>query len=316
MKKALLIVGGVLLLGVAALAVFVLTFQPDKRAAPEVAIESTPELVARGEYLANHVLGCVECHSKRDWDQFGGPVVGAVAAGAPCLDHRDEMPGKVCAANLTPHESGLGQWTDGEILRALREGVDREGRALFPMMPYTEYHQLADDDAHAVIAYLRSLPPSPSTSDGETVVDFPVSFFIKMAPKPLSGPVAPPDRGNSLEYGKYLSTVAGCKSCHSPVDDKHQYIPGKEFSGGQRFSTRWFTVNTPNLTPHETGLSMNKEAFIARIRSTTARPVEPSQNTLMPWLTYNKMSDEDLGAIHDYLMSLTPIDNRVVVRAQ
>src|SRR5690606_21212425 len=230
MKKALLIIGGILLLGVTALAVFVVTFQPNKRPAPELTIESTPELVTRGRYLTHHVLGCIECHSKRDWEQFGGPVVGAEAAGAPCFDHRDEMPGKVCASNLTPHESGLGEWTDGEILRAIREGVDREGNTLFPMMPYTEYHSLADDDAQAVIAYLRSLPPSPSPSDGVTAIDFPVSFFIKMAPHPLSGPVPAPDRSNSLAYGEYLTTVAGCKSCHSPVDDKHQNLPGKEFN--------------------------------------------------------------------------------------
>jgi hypothetical protein len=165
-----------------------------------------------------------------------------------------------------------------------------------------------------VIAYLRSMPAAASVSESETSIDFPISFFMKLAPKPLNTAVSAPPRSDTVAYGKYLTTVAGCRSCHSPVDDKHQIVVGKEFSGGQEFASRWFTVRSSNLTPHATGLTVSKEAFIARFHATETRRVKPTENTVMPWLAFKRMSDEDLGAIHDYLASLAPIDNAVVTR--
>src|SRR5216110_697497 len=90
---------------------------------------------------------------------FGGPVVSAHNAGSACIGPEQGAPGKICFPNLTPDpETGLGAWTDGEILRAIREGVSRDGRALFPMMPYTEFRALSDEDTRAIVAYLRTMP--------------------------------------------------------------------------------------------------------------------------------------------------------------
>jgi len=89
------------------------------------------------------------------------------------------MPGMVVAANITPdRETGIGGWTDGEKIRAIREGVDRDGRVLFPMMPYGNYRLMSDEDVYAVVAYINSLPavrnPLPATA-----IKFPVSLLIK-----------------------------------------------------------------------------------------------------------------------------------------
>ena len=70
------------------------------------------------------------------------------------------LPGKVYAPNITPDaETGAGNWSDDQLARAIREGVGHDGRALFPLMPYPDFHSMSDEDLASVIVYLRSLPP-------------------------------------------------------------------------------------------------------------------------------------------------------------
>ena len=94
-------------------------------------------------------------------DLWGAPPNPAKLGAGVCHTGPEvaDFPGKLCVPNITSHATaGIGEWTDGEILRAIREGIGRDGRALFPMMPYTEYRKMSDEDAHAVVAYLRTLP--------------------------------------------------------------------------------------------------------------------------------------------------------------
>jgi mono/diheme cytochrome c family protein len=318
MKKALKVVGIILVVAVGGLAVFVATFKPRQRAAATETIERTPERVEHGRYLVESVLGCMDCHSRRDMSRFGGPLAGPAGAGGECLGPEAGAPGRICAPNITPDsETGLGAWSDGEILRAIREGVDRQGQALFPMMPYTEYAALSDEDARAVVAYLRSLPPvKNAVPDSE--LGFPVSFFIKMAPQPLAGPVPEPDRADRVAYGKYLARVGGCQFCHTPIDDKHRPLAGQEFSGGHDFKLPGgAVVRSANITPHATGLGgRDEEAFVGMFKA-FALPeadlprVALGQNTAMPWLSLAHMTEPDLRAIYAYLRTVKPID-RVV----
>jgi len=75
------------------------------------------------------------------------------------------LPGTVTAPNVTPdYESGIGGWTDGEKIRAIREGIDKHGRALFPMMPYKSYASMSDEDVESLVAYLNTLPPMKNPS--------------------------------------------------------------------------------------------------------------------------------------------------------
>jgi cytochrome c553 len=319
-KKILLSLLVLIVLAVAGLAVFVATFKPAQRPASTSKIEVTPELVARGDYLTHHVLGCFDCHTDRDWSRYGGPVDGPEGAGGPCMGEEYGVPGKVCFTNITPDkETGLGNWTDGEILRAIREGVDKNGRALFPMMPYAEaYYALSDDDADAVVAYLRSLPPV-SNPVPATRIDFPVSFFIKQAPKPLAGPVSAADPSDTVAYGHYLATVAGCISCHTPVDSHQQPIPGMELAGGQVLKGPWGVVASANLTPDPTGLGgRTEESFLGLFRAWQDPGIQVAtpagQNTVMPWLVHSGTSDQDLQAIWAYLQTVKPIQHKVVKR--
>lgn len=316
MKKALKITLGVLASLVVAGAIFVTTYAPAQRPAPEVTIEATTEVVARGKYLVEHVTACTTCHGQRDFTRYAAPVKGTPGEGGECHGAEAGFPGTVCIPNITPHdEAGIGRWSDGEILRAIREGVDRDGEVLFPMMPYESYRSVSDGDAQAIVAYLRTLPTSEATPPQQTAIDFPVSFFIKLAPAPVVEPVTAPPRDDEIAYGRYLATMAGCRFCHTPLDDQHQPIWDREMAGGHVHHTGHGQVVAPNLTPHTTGLKQDRRAFIAMFKSfaspEAAAPVDPADNTLMPWLAYAGMTEDDLGAIHAYLSSLPPIDNAV-----
>ena len=61
---------------------------------------------------------------------------------------------------LWMRSTGIGNWTDGEVIRAIREGVSRDGQALFPLMPYAGFRHMSDEDVYALVAYLRTLPPA------------------------------------------------------------------------------------------------------------------------------------------------------------
>ena len=105
--------------------------------------------------------------------------------------------------NLTPG-GRLRAWTDGEIIRAMREGVDRKGNALFPIMPYSDLRTLSDEDAQSMVAYLRTLRPI-RYQEPEKNLELPLPIVEKFVPRPLEGPVNAPDRTDSVAYGRYLT---------------------------------------------------------------------------------------------------------------
>lgn len=291
---------------------------PNSRPAPELEIEATDERLARGKYLVENVVACAHCHSEMQRDLWGVPPNPAKLGAGVCHTGPEvaDFPGRLCVPNITSHKTaGLGAWTDGELLRAIREGIGRDGRALFPMMPYTEYRHMSDEDAHAVVAYLRTMPAIDHQVEPLTL-DFPVSLFIQFAPEPVES-VPSPNHEDSVAYGKYLTSVAGCAHCHTPMGDDHKPVPGKELAGGQEFSLGTRVVRSSNLTFHETGLgNRTKEEFIARFRvwaedSARNAKVDPAKNTMMPWQNYAGMTDADLGAIYDFLASLPKVDNKV-----
>ena len=321
MKKAILGVGGAIVVALLGGALYAMNMKPAQRPASTEKIEATPARLERGRYLTEAVIGCTGCHSEFDTAVFSMPPKAEGAGkGGLCFNKENAgFPGVVCAQNITSDkETGIGSWTDGEVLRAIREGVDRNGNALFPMMPYQDLRNLSDEDTKSVVAYVRTFAPV-KRQNPPGHVDFPVSFFIKFAPKPLEGPVQEPNRKDTIAYGKYLS--GSCIDCHSPVDEHMQRKAGLEFSGGRDFDLSKIVPGlhqrSANLTPDETGLkAMTRENFIGAFRAfrdpaILSEKVPTGNNTLMPWIQFSKMTDEDLGAIYDYLRSVPPIQNAV-----
>lgn len=285
--------------------------------AQDIKINATPEMLKRGEYLFNSVCGCVDCHSARDYTKFAGPLIpGTVGKGG--FEYNEDMglPGKFYAKNITP--SALKNWSDGEILRAITEGVNKDGKSLFPIMPYLSYGKMNKDDVYSIIAYLKTLQPIENYVP-ESKPNFPMNLIIRTMPQ-KSDYQSLPEKSNTKEYGKYLLNIAGCSDCHTP-QVKGEFLMDKYLAGGQEYKFLGSIIIRPsNITPDlQTGIgSWSKENFIEKFRSFSKDKYNPPEikqgdfNTFMGWTFYAEMTDDDLSAIYDYLMSVPPVHNSVV----
>jgi mono/diheme cytochrome c family protein len=313
-------------LAVLAGAIWLFGVLPRAKPPAEVRVAATPEVIERGRYLTINVLQCVDCHSVRDWTKYGGPPMPPIGAGRPCMDRKtptagvnvnqEYFPGVLCIRNITPDaDTGIGTWSDGEIIRAVREGIGRDGRGLFPIMPYFIYRHLSDEDVQAVVAYLRTLPAADSGIKPERQIEFPLNLLVRLWPEPLEAPVVAPDRAKDrLAYGEYLARIARCEFCHTPREPTAmEGFEGRRFAGGMPFHLGKERVMYPmNLTPHPSGLGgWTREQFIARFRAhATPATVTPAQNTLMNWNAFAGMTDEDLDLLWDFFMTLPPVPYR------
>lgn len=321
MKKtvriAALVAGGIAVVLIAGL-LYLTTAFPKVSPPQEMAIEATPEMLAHGKYLAMHVAGCIDCHSTRDWTKFAGPVKhGTEGQGGDRFDEETAgMPGVLYAQNITP--TFLKKYSDGELYRLITTGVTRDGRALFPMMPYLAYGHMDPDDVKAIIAYIRTLEPKEGVyPDAE--LNFPLNIIVKTIPSDPT-PMQRPDTRDTLTYGEYMFTIAGCGDCHTPME-KGKPIPGKHLAGGFEFRSPLTgdIVRSANITQdHETGIGLwSEEVFLGRFTmyrdsSWHAKNVRKGEyNTAMPWLLYAGMTDGDIKAIYRYLKTVPPINNRV-----
>jgi hypothetical protein len=282
----------------------------------EVTVQSTPERIARGAYLANHVMVCMDCHSTRAWDKFSGPLVaGTNGKGGEVFDQKMGFPGSFSSPNITPFN--LKGWTDAEIYRAITSGVNKAGKALFPIMPYPYYGTLDTEDTYSVIAYIRSISPIESNPPASNPA-FPMNLIVNTIPKPAA-PITRPEISDTLNYGKYLVKASGCVECHTPAEHG-QIVKNLSFSGGRDFQMPDGTIlDSPNITPDaETGIGKwSAAAFIARFKaydpSTYNPPVlqKGEMQSIMPWTMYAGMDTTDLRAVYKYLHSLPPVVNKV-----
>jgi len=319
MKKVLKIAGYVLLVlvvAVAGLLTYVKTALPNVGDAENITIEYTPERIAHGKYLATNVSVCMDCHSTRDITKFSGPLVeGTLGKGGQRFDQTVGMPGVFFSKNITP--SGISRYTDGELYRLITAGVTKEGRPMFPLMPYPYYGRMDREDIYDIIAYVRSIPAIENpVPDSEA--DFPVNFILHTIPQ-KGTPETRPSKDNKIEYGRYMTNASGCRECHTK-DKQGQIIPELAFSGGREFKMPDGTIcRSANITPDkETGIgSWSSELFVQKFKiyqdSTFELPdvAAGEFNTIMPWTMYSGMEREDLEAIFAYLQTVTPMTNAV-----
>lgn len=317
LKIAAFLMGALVLLLIGAFAFLQLGF-PKVDPAPELSVDHSQERIERGAYLANHVTVCMDCHSTRDFSQFSGPPApGTLGAGGDRFDHSMGLPGVFFAKNITPH--GISDYTDGELYRLITTGVTNDGRAMFPLMPYSSYGKMDPEDIYDIIAYIRSLPAVESeVPDSEA--DFPVSLILRTMPKNAEMTTRPSPT-DQVAYGAYLVNASGCKECHTQVSPQGVIIPEVAYAGGRSFPfPDGSMVTSANLTQcPDTGIGNWDEAtFLSKFKqyadSGYVNPkVAPGEfNTIMPWTMYAGMKDEDLKAIFAYLKTVQPIKNPVV----
>ena len=317
MKTLLKIVAGLVLLLVlvAACGFAYLTFAfPKVPPAPTVKFDTSPERLARGKYLNDHVVGCTTCHSQRDWTKFSGPVKDE-GFGAGDQEFSLGPGGVLYSKNITP--AAIGTWTDGELLRAVTQGVSKDGTPLFPLMPYPHYGAMSEDDVHAVLAYIRTLKAVEGTAR-ERKLNFPLNLIVRTIPKANTYGTRP-SPGDKVAYGKYMTAAALCSDCHTPIDEQGTPLPGMDFAGGMEILETGYRVRTANITPDaNTGIgSWTEQQFIDKFKgfeapsNATLAEHERAQNTPMPITAYAGMTREDLSAIFAYLRTVKPVVNRV-----
>jgi mono/diheme cytochrome c family protein len=278
-----------------------------KRALTDRKFEVTSARLERGRYLVNSVNGCFGCHTDQDWSKPGAPP----AAGREGSGHiwADQGLPWLVAPNITPDkETGVGNWSDDALARAIREGIGHDGRTLFPIMPYPHYRLMSDEDLASVIVYIRSVPPVRNQLP-VTKMPFSLNFVMNSMPQPINATVPPPDQSSDVARGSYLVSMASCTDCHTP-QEKGQPIPGMEFAGGFLIHEPKGDVVSTNITPAPSGIGYYNEAtFIQALRmgKVGARPLHAS----MPWYFFGKMTDYDLSAMYAFLKTVKPVRHQI-----
>ncbi|PZX62760.1 c-type cytochrome [Hydrotalea sandarakina] len=314
MKKILIWVGALLLLMIAAVFIYLQYVLPNVGNAPELTVDITPQRVQHGAYLANHVTVCMDCHSTRNWKKYTGPITpGTEGKGGEYFGEELGFPGKFYSKNITP--ANLSTWTDGEIYRVITTGVDKNGHAIFPVMPYPYYGNMDKEDVLDIIAYIRSLHPIQNVIPPRSI-QFPMNLILNTIPQ-KAVPMAKPKPSDTIAYGNYLVSIAACMECHT-MQEKGNLIKDMAFAGGRLFKMPNGNVYSANITPDkETGIgNWTRESFIARFKtySDTANletMTDKKINTIMPWSMYGGMDTNDLSAIYAYLKTLKPLKNKV-----
>lgn len=282
-------------------------FKAASRPVSDMKIEQTPERVERGRYLANSVAACMACHSPLD-AKTHTLIPGTMGAGGRRFGKEEGLPADIYSSNITPDpETGLGTWSDDEILRAMREGVSKDGRPLFPLMPYPGYHHMSDEDAMAIVAYLRTIPPIKNQVPGYSL-GFPLSAIVNTMPMPMEKAVAPaPAEG--VERGKYVLTMASCVECHTPMGGAGPDM-SKFLAGGHVMKDSGHEFVIPNITQDkETGIGAWTDQQIGDAIRYGRRPDGKMLHPMMPWMFYNGMNNQDLKALVAYLRTVPAIKN-------
>jgi len=212
--------------------------------------------------------------------------------------------GTIDSANLTTGEGGFGKEvkSDEDYVRAIRHGIDPEGKPLFMPAIYST-SQISDKDLGAIIAYVKTVPPVDHKTNGQNFSPLGKIMLVVGVLPPLPVEVvshdlhiSAPERGASVEYGEYLVNTNDCRICHGP-----------NLNGGP-FPDPTKTKISPNLTPGGEVAFWSEEEFINTIRTGTTPGGHGLDPEFMPWKDYRSFYDEELQAIFMYLQTVPKLN--------
>jgi len=261
-------------------------------AAAGSALAETP--LERGRQLMHGIVACGNCHTPMGPN---GPLPGQELAGGTLFD---ETPFTAVAPNITPDiETGIGRWTDAQIVTAIREGRRPDGTLIGPPMPIGLYRGISDGDAAAIVAYLRSVPAVKNATK-KSVYRMP----LPPAYGPPVGPVAEVPRVDKLAYGRYLAGPLGhCLECHSTPGPQGAPDLDKGLGGGgMSFNGPWGTSVATNITPK--GIGSYSDDALKKVITTGVRPDGSRLRPPMGTGFYANLNAAELGALVAYLRSL------------
>ena len=258
-------------------------------------------LLARGTYLMESVAACPVCHTP--WDEDGQRADLHFAGGMVF----EEEWYTAYASNITPDpETGIGGWSDAQIIAAVREGRRPDGSLIGPAMPIALYRGISDRDSQAIVAYLRSIPPiGNEVPASEYDIPLPADYG------PPLGAVPEVAYYDLAAYGEYLAgPIANCIDCHTPLVDGWRDYENGLGAGGHEMQGPWGETTARNITPDwGTGLGRWNSR---KMRTAITRGLRPDGDALgppMPYARYATMDRQDLSAILAYVRSLPQIEN-------
>lgn len=303
MKRLIAFVGAVLVLGV--VHVVVRRYDPPRL---EVAGPASPPNIAKGEYLAR-VGQCEGCHTARGGERYAGGR-GIVTPF-----------GTVYATNLTPDpDTGLGRWTRADFRRALHEGRSKDGRALIPAFPYTNFTGVTPDDADALHDYLRTLPPV-RRANRPNALRFPFDQPWAIAAWRLlyfhpGEFIGDDSRTVAWNRGAYLvQTLGHCDACHAQRNALGGVVGGTSLGGGTMPGLGWYA---PSLRdPGEGSVAHWKPEDAAQLLATGIAPGATVSGPMAEVVRRGTQyyTPEDLRAVVEYLQSLPPTRARAATIA-
>jgi cytochrome c553 len=254
----------------------------------------------RGTYLMQSIVACGNCHTPKGPT---GEVPGMELAGGFAIP--DNELGNIVVPNITSDpETGIGKWTDAQIITAIREGKRPDGSIIGPPMPIQFYRNMSDNDAKAIVAYLRQVEPVKNT---------PTKSQFKISLPPSYGPpvanVADVPKTDRLHYGTYLATIGHCMECHTPRQNGMLDLEHRTGAGGNKFEGPFGVSVARNITPDRVhGIGGWSDA---QIKTAVTRGVRPDGERLKPpmgYAYYARISTDDFDMLTAYLRSLKPLD--------
>ncbi len=261
-------------------------------------------LFERGSYLVNTIAACGRCHTPRDAQ--GKPIGAMALAGGFAFD--DGGIGHVVGPNITPdRETGIGNWTEAQIVTALRYGTRPDGTSIGPPMPSDTYREMSDRDLAAIAAYLHRIKPIRHAVARTEFKNPPAAH------DPAEVHAEAPPRRDKLAYGAYLAGPVGhCFGCHTVLRQDGRSLDRAKFYAGGRELADFGDVTkravSRNITSDpDDGLGKWSDADIKRAIVAGIRPDGTRLTRTMPYEWYAKVAPADLDAVVAFLRTLKPI---------
>src|SRR6202142_4001582 len=254
------------------------------------------DLVKRGDYRVKGRLPGGTCHTPK------GPPAAIAGKDFSGGLSWDEPPFKVTAPNITPDkETGIGNYTDAQLMTVLRKGIKANGIPVAMIMPSGFYEIMTDRDLNAVVAYLRTLKPVANK------VPDPIYKMAQGHPIPPGGDkkFTEDDLSDKLKKGFYLATIAHCMECHTPMGPRGRDFAGRLGAGGFEFPGPWGVSVSKNITSSkEKGIGAWTDAEVKRAITQGIRKDGSKLKPPMGFHYYSKMTAEDLDAVVAYLRTV------------
>jgi mono/diheme cytochrome c family protein len=243
-----------------------------------IPVTSSPDMLAMGE---QRIKLCTGCHATAGTLPLDGSAMNFLAGDGPPL-------GVVYGPNLTPG-GDLKNWSDDAIMRAIREGIDKDGRPLV-IMPSVSFRSLSDEDVQSMVAALRAQPAVERSVPERNLSPLAALFlgagmFPTAVQEPITAPVVEPAPGTA-EYGKYITLAYACQDCHGP--DMTGLPPGG------------FAPAGPDAKLIVRG--WNEEDFLRLFREGKNPSGRAIDQSAMPWHEYKQaLTVDELRAVYLYL---------------